>query len=354
MKNSSKAVCICILISVIAIFGAFYAWNSKEEVRKEEVIAERINNYNQKKAEAATEAEKKEKRRAEVTADIPGIACWGDNATYGLGGINNSYPSVLARLMEENDYLMPVENLGIYDEDTLTVLGRANAIPFIVKDEAYITGDMENDSINISSLNGEKVEPLLHETNPAVNPVTIDDVQGTLYGAVSGEDINSVDQFFFVPDEEGRPMTIPAGTPIVTQGEAYKDYVSILAIGDNGGWNNDPQTLINQQLAFVNTRGKNKDKYIIIGLLEGNNDTNAAVDKLMSDTFGDRFLNIRTYLCTEAVKDMDLSDEDKAAIEKGEVPPCFRYHNRGLNDNTYGIIGRLVFDKLEELGYIVK
>ena len=73
MKNSSKAVCICILISVIAIFGAFYAWNSKEEVRKEEVIAERINNYNQKKAEAATEAEKKEKRRAEVTADIPGM-----------------------------------------------------------------------------------------------------------------------------------------------------------------------------------------------------------------------------------------------------------------------------------------
>lgn len=354
MKNSSKALCICILITAIAVFGAFYAWSSREDARKEEIIAERINDYNERKAEDAAEAEQREKHRAEITAVIPGIACWGDDATYGLGGINNSYPSILKKLLEENDYLMPVENLGIYDEDTLTVLGRANAIPFVVKDEKTITEVMEEDDVNITSQGGEKVNPLLHEQNPAVNPVTINNVQGILYGAVSNEDLESVSQFFFVPDKFDGPITIPAGTPVVTQGEDYKDYISILAIGDNGGWNNDPQTLIDQQLAFIESRGKNKDKYIIIGLLEGDNTTNAEIDRLMSDTFGDKFLNVREYMCTEAVRDMKLDDEDKAAIEKGEIPPCFRYQDRGLNDNAYGIIGRLVFDKLEALDYIIK
>ncbi len=354
MKSSSKAVCICVIISAIALFGAFYAYNSKEEARKEEVITERINDYNAKKAESEAEAARKEKRKAEVTAVIPGIACWGDDSTYGLGGINNSYPSVLANLMEENNYLIPVENLGAYGENTITVLGRANAVPFVVKEEKEITGVMEQDDIVITSLNGEKVDPLLHEKNPAVNPVTINDVKGTLYGAVKSEDIENVAQFFFVPDEENTTMTIPAGTPIVTQGEDYKDYISILAIGDNGGWNDDPRTLVDQQLAFVNSRGKNKDKYIVIGLMKGDNTTNAAADKLMEETFGDRFLNIREYMCTEAVKDMDLSDEDKAAVKRGEIPPCFSYLNRGFNDNAYAIMGKLIFEKLESLGYIIK
>ncbi len=354
MRDRNKVICIIATILAIFLFAGFYVWNSGVEAEKTRAIEQKIAQYDEDKRTAEQKAAEIEKKREEITAVIPGVACWGDDFTYGLGGIEKSFPSVLARLMENGGYLMPVENLGIYDEDSLTVLGRANAIPFIVKDEKNIVGQLEKDNITISSLNGEPVDPLLHENNPGVNPVTIDGVEGTLYGGVGSENIEKVEEYFFEPTDEGTTMTISAGTPIVTKGEVYKDYVSVLSIGNNGGWNDDPAVLVEQQKRFVETRGKNKDKYIIIGLVDGDRASNADTDALMSSAFGSRFLNIREYICTEALKNTELSDEDKAAAEKGEIPECYRYKNRGLNDDAYELIGEAVFNKLEELGYIIK
>ncbi len=353
MKNSNKVICIVITILAICFFVGFYVWNSNIEEEKNIAVEERIAQHNKDKAAEKLEAEKKEIHRQQVRTVIPGVACWGDDFTYGLGGIEKSFPSVLAEHMEDNDYLMPVVNLGIYGEDSLTVLGRANAIPFVVKDEKQITGNMEQNIINITSVNGEPVDPLLHENNPGVNPVTIDGIEGTLYGGIASEDIDKVAEYFFAPDNADVSATIYAGTPIVTQGQEYVDYVSVLSIGNNGGYDSI-QTLVAQQQAFVETRGKNKDKCIIIGLLNGDNTSNADADRLMAQAFGNGFLNIRAYLCSEALQDTELSDEDKAAAERGEIPSCYRYENRGLNDVAYEKIGRAVFNKLEELGYIIK
>ena len=51
MKNSGKLICICIIAAAIAVLAAFYVWNSKQEAEKNAVIEERINDYNEKKAE---------------------------------------------------------------------------------------------------------------------------------------------------------------------------------------------------------------------------------------------------------------------------------------------------------------
>lgn len=354
MRSRNKVICIIAIILAIGGFIGFYTWNSKVEAEKAEIVEQKIAQHDKEKEAAERLAKETEIKRAEITAVIPGVACWGDDFTYGLGGIEKSFPSVLEDLMDKNGYLMPVENLGIYDEDSLTVLGRANAIPFIVKNEKYIVGKMDKDVINIVSQNGEPVNPLLHENNPAVNPVTIEGVEGTLYGGVGSESVEKVKEYFFEPKDPGVSMTISAGTPIITQGKDYKDYVSVLSIGNNGGWNDDPAVLVEQQKRFVETRGKNKDKYIIIGLVDGNNETNAQADSLMASAFGDRFINIREYICNAALDNNELSDEDKAAALNGEIPQCYRYENRGLNDDAYELMGEAVFNKLEELGYIIK
>lgn len=353
MKNRNKVICIALTVLALCFFAVFYLWNSGIEEEKAQIVEEKIAQHNKDMEAEKRAEEEREARREQIKAIIPGIACWGDDFTYGLGGIEKSYPSVLEEYMKNNGYLIAVENLGIYGEDSLTVLGRANAVPYIVKDEKKITGYIEQDTVNICSLTGKPVNPLLHENNPGVNPVTIGGVEGILYGGVASENIDKVAEYFFVPTNANAGMTISAGTPIVTQGKDYADYVSVLSIGNNGGYDN-AEDLVAQQREFVRTRGKNKDKCIIIGLLYGDNTSNAEADRLMAEAFGDKFLNVRECICKEALKNTELSDEDKTAAEKGEIPPCFRYENRGLNDDAYEIIGKAVFDKLEELGYIIK
>ena len=63
---------------------------------------------------------------------IPGIVCYGDSLTYGSGGEGVSYPSVLEECLRKNRIYIPVVNMGIGGENTVTIAGRAGAIPFRV------------------------------------------------------------------------------------------------------------------------------------------------------------------------------------------------------------------------------
>ena len=55
------------------------------------------------------------------------VACWGDSLTAGAGGDGVTYPQVLAERIAEKYTAVPVHNLGIGGENTVTILGRAGA-----------------------------------------------------------------------------------------------------------------------------------------------------------------------------------------------------------------------------------
>ena len=65
---------------------------------------------------------------------IPGIVCWGDSLTYGSGGNGTSYPSVLEECLRNERMYIPVVNMGIGGENTVTIAGRAGAVPFRLKE----------------------------------------------------------------------------------------------------------------------------------------------------------------------------------------------------------------------------
>ncbi len=68
-------------------------------------------------------------KQLSAAASPPGIICWGDGLTEGVGGDGTTYPGVLQELIEGNGLDIPVINAGVLGEKAITIAGRAGAIP---------------------------------------------------------------------------------------------------------------------------------------------------------------------------------------------------------------------------------
>lgn len=357
MKKRGNVICIILVVIILIIFGVFKYYNDAENRESEAKFDIMRQQYAAEiKAEEQEKAEKEAHYQA-IREDIPGIVCWGDDIVYGKGGIEKSFPFVLENLLEENEYQLPVYNMGVSGEDTLTVLGRQGAIPYIV-DEFTIedNGDITEISVS-SSYRGEEVNPLLRKKNPGINPCSINGIEGTLYGFVLPAKLDKVHSFFFARSESGEKIDIPKGTEIVTSGNDYKDYVNILAIGENGGWNNNA-SLVDQNQRFVDflAGSKNENSYLILGMTKGNADENEEIEAMMNKQFGEHYINIREYLSTNAMNDLGLepTENDKEMMAEGRVPESLMFDENNLNDDAYEAIGRVVYNKLVEYNYIKK
>ena len=80
-----------------------------------------------------------------------------------------------------------------------------------------------------------------------------------------------------------------------------------------------------------------------------------AVDSAMQQAFGDRYINLRKYLMEDGLRDAGLSAtvQDNLTIAKGHVPDTFRSNTNGadLNGVAYELLGKLVFERMDRLGY---
>lgn len=357
MNKKNNIICIVLIIIILAGFSVFKHYDSQKMAMESEEIRTLRTQYLQDAKAEEEEKIEKEKHYAAIREDIPGIVCWGDDITYGKGGINKSYPYVLENLLNDNDYKIPVYNNGVSGEDSLTVLGRVGAIPYqtsafkIRNSPALIEIDVT------SSHDNEKVNPLLRKRNPGVNPCTIAGVEGTLYGYILPAKLSEVNKFFFVRDNTGDVVDVPEGTEIITSGSKYKDYINILAVGDNGGYIDDYDLLKqNQQFVKFLKGSKNAESYLILGRYKGNAEDNELIEKLMEDSFGNNYINIREYFSTNALKDMNLNptEEDKKAMEVGSVPPSFLNDEGNFNDTAYDALGKLVYNRLVNLNFVKK
>ncbi|MGN1097745.1 MAG: hypothetical protein ACI4SS_02485 [Clostridia bacterium] len=130
----------------------------------------------------------------------------------------------------------------------------------------------------------------------------------------------------------------------------YKAWLPIVFIGTDSGWNGDIQNLIDSQKKYINGR----ERYIVIGIPTGTRDERAALEAAMEAEYGDRYINLREYLSTNGLSSLELEihPEDKAAMEKGSVPPSLMNSDMlHLNDNGYKLVAFLVYDRMTSLGY---
>ena len=80
-----------------------------------------------------------------------------------------------------------------------------------------------------------------------------------------------------------------------------------------------------------------------------------AIDSAMLQAFGNRYINVRKYLMVDGMTDAGLtaSKAEQLLIQQGRVPTSFRSNASGadLNGTAYKLIGRLVYDRMDTLGY---
>ncbi|WP_290092343.1 hypothetical protein [uncultured Dubosiella sp.] len=137
-----------------------------------------------------------------------------------------------------NQFNVPVINMRVGGEKTDTILGRNGVVPMTVGHDFTIPKERKSVSIEIAG--GSP----LRQGNAGFEVVSIDGVEGTL--SIQQETYTSAKySYSFIRNKEGESKTVAAGTPIVPKyDEDYLTYLSVIFMGQNGGWNNDPNVLI--------------------------------------------------------------------------------------------------------------
>ncbi len=327
-----------------------------------------------------------EKDMQTVAEYLPGIVCWGDKLTGGSSG-NVAFPEVLQtyidayicdvynfRLSIKNaeDYSrldwdaytvdIPVVNMGAGEEDTSTVLGRCGAVPYVVKSDFVIPAGTESVEIQLASQNGRDVAPLTGGS-VGVNNVMLAGIEGTVTLEPGSLYSYGYNKYFFSRLTPGQETPVAAGTEVTTAAaDMYKDYLHIICIGTYGGYDVTPSVLVEQTRQLIARQELNPDRYIILGICSvddswgsGWNYTLDAIDSAMVQAFGNHYINVRKYLCTDGLTDAKITatKDDTYALDNGVVPTSLRSSagDAELNGKAYKLIGKLIYNRMQTLGY---
>ena len=393
--NRTKVIIgnLLIILAIIAIVGGLvFAMLRIREINKEQdeqltelyVQQKQVQNEQRQEPTASIQAEY-EKDLATVAEYMPGIVCWGDGITAAASGALN-YPYVLQTYINNcicdiydfsstienaaelprfnwSDYKVsiPVVNMGAGKESSYTICGRAGAIPYVVGENIVIPADSEPVSIVLKSIGKDYtyVTPLTGG-DAGVNPVVIDGIEGRL--SINSEDYNynGTLRYFFTRSEPGKETPVAAGTVIKTAGtDMYKDYIYVVLIGVYGEYQG-ADDLVQQTKTLLERQTKNSDRFIVLGpYINAQYGASTyeldAIDSAMLQAFGNRYISIRKYLAGDGYADAGISPtgEDNYYISQNIVPPSFKVssHSEELNSRAHKLIGKLIYNRMQSLGY---
>ena len=289
-----------------------------------------------------------------MSQKLTGIVCWGDSLTAGAGGNGVTYPLALESLIREKikNAGIPVVNMGVGGESSITIAGRNGAIPYILSENLCIPADSTPVEINFTSIGGQHVAPL-RQGHAGVNPVIIGGIEGTL-SVVQESYVSKEYSYRFSRSVSGESITIPSGTQITTAANfQYLDYLPVIYIGQNRGYA-DFDDLIRQQRAIIDHQTANRDQFIIVGLHTGTYEDRSALEQAMQNEYGDQYINLRAYMSTRAMADAGLTPtpEDIKLMESGATPYSLMVADRcHFNSTAYQLIAKLIYHTMDKLGY---
>lgn len=268
----------------------------------------------------------------------------------GAGGAGVTYPLILEEKLRSERIYIPVANMGVGGENTITIAGRAGAIPF--RTNAFtIPPEAEPTKISFQEEEGKEVRIADPKQGDAgLNPCVIQGIEGNLSAErlENGELVH-----YFMRKEAGNSVEVSEGTKIETWAQtAFKDYIFVVFMGENGGFSS-PKELVEQQKAILSLQEKEKGKYIVIGISSGSREERKELETVMEEAFGEHYINIREYLSTQGVYDAGIepSNEDLEKMKKGIIPSCLLTDHVHFNAKGYRLIGNLLYERMEKLGY---
>lgn len=271
------------------------------------------------------------------------IVFFGDSLTHGATtSYNDSYPKQFSDLSG-----LEIKNFGVGGEDVPTIMGRQGSQPFIVQ-PFTIPSDTSAVEVEIVGNQGFTVAPLKVSPNAdkGLNPCYINGIEGTLTrDTASG-------MYYFARTTSGTEVEVNRPTTIITNASVnFRDNPTVIWMGQNGGYNSDDTMLVDDFVVALNYC-KSK-KVLIMAPFDGYGSSRANIEKLLTQRFGRKFINVRDYLVKYGLSDLNITptDEDNADLENDRVPNSLRTDATHLTTEAYGIVARLVYERGQELGY---
>lgn len=287
-KGLWNALFVVLCIVLVVALGGMLSWgikkDSKERERLEKLATESVKTNKgtsgtSKKEEKEKEAEEQEK--PEETPKQPekapeekteGVVCWGDDLINGEDSATYSYKVVLQNLLTENGYNLPVQDKTLQGAGTMSVMTMAGVPENEV--QAFI------DAHKAAANGGE-----LPITETGIRDLTPEQLERTDFNCIP-----------------------------------------IISMGYYGGWNHDPQELIQQQENILKTF-PNQEQFIIIGVRPFDDSvSSAALDTAMREKWGEHYISAS-----------EVTGVHVAASFEGQAA-----------------VAQAVLEKLETLGYIEK
>ena len=379
---------VILIIGVLCTLAYFLLQVRAQNQAHDEELSKIYEQQQRQQSEARQESltaidEAYAKQMETVAAYMPGIVCWGDNTTAAASGMIN-YPYVLQTYINtylcdiydfsstiENalDYTrldwnkyklsIPVVNMASGKETSYTILGRAGVDPYILYDQVTIPADTTPVRVQITSSEGKWVTPLTGG-DAGVNNVTLSGIEGRLSLNTEDYAYNGTLNYSFTRLTPGEEIVVPAGSVIRTASEElYKNYIHVVMIGMYGEYSS-ADDLVQQVKTLLSRQTQNSERFIVIGpyahnIYASSTSEMEAVDNAMLSAFGNRYISIRKYLIGDGYTDAGISPsgEDQYYISQEIVPPSFKAasHSEELNSLAHKLVGKLLYTRMDSLGY---
>ena len=287
-KGLWNALFVVLCIALVVALGGMLSWgmkkDSKERERLEKLATESVKTNKEtsgtsKKEEKEKEAEEQEK--PEETPKQPekapeekteGVVCWGDDLINGEDSATYSYKVVLQNLLTEKGYNLPVQDKTLQGAGTMSIMTMAG----VPENEVQAFIDAHKAAANGAEL------PI---TETGIRDLTPEQLERT--------DVNCI---------------------------------PIISMGYYGGWNHDPQELIQQQEKVLKTF-PDQEQFIIVGVRPFDDSVNSStLDTAMREKWGEHYISAS-----------EVTGVHVAASFEGQAA-----------------VAQAVLQKLETLGYIEK
>ncbi len=386
-----KILLIVLILVLLAGLALGYRYVKAQEEAQDAELLKVASEHKQEQSEAkqatyeSMEAAYQEDLKT-IQAYLPGVVCWGDVLTAGsAGGV--SYPDTLQELIDENivdkydfrstldntDELtrvdwtaytveIPVVNMGSGAESSATVLGRNGAVPYIVSEEFVIPAEAESVQLKFASENRQAVVPLT-QGDVGVNNVVIAGVAGRLSLDLESYQSSHKNIYYFTRLTPGAEVVVQPGEQIITAASGlYRNYIPVIFLGTYDGEYSTLEELVAAQKAIIAHQTANRDRYVILGIYYLKNHWDVGLngdlekyEAAMLQEYGDHFINVRKYFCSDGLSDAGITatQQDTRDIAKGLVPTSLRSSAEPseLNAKGYRLLGQLVYNRMEKLGY---
>lgn len=293
------------------------------------------------------------------------VDCLGDSLTMGATRFG-WYEDTLQELLGP-DY--KVRNWGVGGESSASIMARqgSNCIKF--QEEWVLKADGSNTLVMNTEDNNLIIKTQTYSSNVAlllqgaendsgqrtrvVNPCYINGIECTML--YTQDSAYAKGRWYIKRNDVGdRDITIPVNTPVYfnTGKEMGKSDITIIWMGTNDGTYSNWQDLVDKQVMAAN-KVSNK-RFIIIGLPKLGKTNGETYETLMRNTFGNKFFNIREYMCTNMIYDAGITptEDDLSKMAAGDCPTSLLYDGTHLKPASNVALGKMLYNICLGLGYI--